>query len=406
MRLLQITDFYYPYLGGVEQHVRGLSRQLAARGHSVAVVTLRPEGLPAFEHDGAVRVYRVRSTTQRATWLFSHPERPWAPPFPDPELVLALQRILKKEQPHIVHGHDWFARSFLPLKPFHHAKFVLSLHYYTLSCAKKSLMWRAQPCDGPRPTKCLACSSQHYGTAKGVLTALSQWGFAAAERAAVDIFLPVSQATAIGNRLQAGNDPFTVIPNFVADNHFEGDGDVASYLAQLPQEGYLLFVGDLRRDKGIETLLDAYQALPQAPPLVLVGKVWQGSPSTFPPNVIVLEKWPNRAVLAAWRRSLLALVPSLWPEPFGIVAIEAMASGRPVVASDIGGLSDLVVDGETGYLVPPGDAQALCRAMQHLLDNAPLREQMGNAARQRAQQFYASAIIPRIEQVYLDLLNG
>jgi L-malate glycosyltransferase len=79
--------------------------------------------------------------------------------------------------------------------------------------------------------------------------------------------------------------------------------------------------------------------------------------------------------------------------------------GKPVIASRIGGLTDIVVDGETGYLVPPGDPQALRKAIQCLLDNPALREHMGNMAKQRIVEFQAKAVVPRIEQVYHELLE-
>jgi glycosyltransferase involved in cell wall biosynthesis len=87
------------------------------------------------------------------------------------------------------------------------------------------------------------------------------------------------------------------------------------------------------------------------------------------------------------------------------VAIEAMAAGRPLIASRIGGLCDFVVDGETGFLVPPGDSTALRLAIEELLAHPQLREQMGWAARKKSKEFQASVVLPRIEQAYEALLK-
>lgn len=404
MRILMITDFYWPFVGGVEQHVRRLSQGLVVCGHELAVATLGHEGLAEFDYDQQVRVYRVRSTMQRMTWLFAHLHRPWAPPFPDPEVTRALRPIIRQERPDIVHGHDWLARSFLPLKASSGARFVMSLHYYTLSCAKKSLMRKDAPCSGPAFPRCLGCAANHYGLGKGISIVLANWMMNVAERAAVDVFLPVSRATAAGNGLTS-RDPYQIIPNFMPDNTGI-TGDVEPYLAQLPDQEFLLFVGDLRRDKGIEVLLAAYAGLSGAPPLVLIGKVWPDTPTVFPPDVIVLKNWPNEAVLAAWERTLMAIVPSLWAEPFGIVIIEAMSSGRPIIASRIGGIPDIVSDGETGLLVAPGDPEALRQAIERLLADPALRERMGQAARKEAATYQASAIVPRIERIYQALLQN
>ena len=78
--------------------------------------------------------------------------------------------------------------------------------------------------------------------------------------------------------------------------------------------------------------------------------------------------------------------------------------GRPVIASCVGGLPDIVVDGRTGFLVPPGDWRALREAIKRLLDDPSLRERMGAIAKQRVVEFQARTVIPRIEQVYQDVL--
>ncbi len=280
----------------------------------------------------------------------------------------------------------------------------MSLHYYTLACAKKNLMAHAVPCDGPGVGKCLNCAAHHYGAAKGTATVLANWGMAAAERVLVDMFISVSQATAVGNRLDASAVPHAVIPNFVPDPGPVSPARTAAYLAQLPQEPFLLFVGDLRPIKGLTVLLEAYAGLAGAPPLVLIGKRWPDTPAELPPNTCVLHDWPNEAVRAAWERSLIGLAPSLWREPFGIVVIEAMAGGSPVIAARVGGIPEIVVDGETGLLVPPGDAAALRAAMARLIDSADLRQAMGQAARRRAAAYAVSAVVPRIEAVYRGVL--
>ena len=80
--------------------------------------------------------------------------------------------------------------------------------------------------------------------------------------------------------------------------------------------------------------------------------------------------------------------------------------GRPVIASRIGGLSDVILDGENGFLTPPGNAHELAQAIQRVLDDTTLRTRLEQGALQRAQDFRASAVIPRIESVYRRLIQS
>jgi glycosyltransferase involved in cell wall biosynthesis len=83
-------------------------------------------------------------------------------------------------------------------------------------------------------------------------------------------------------------------------------------------------------------------------------------------------------------RAWVQVVPSRWAEPFGNVTTEAMMRGSAVIASAVGAQPEIIVDGTTGLLVPPDDVKALSTALQRLLQNPTLAEQMGQAGRQRA----------------------
>jgi glycosyltransferase involved in cell wall biosynthesis len=99
------------------------------------------------------------------------------------------------------------------------------------------------------------------------------------------------------------------------------------------------------------------------------------------------------------------MLPSVCPETFGIVVIEAMSMGRPVIASRIAGLADIITDGENGFLAPPGNPEALSQAIQRLVDDPALRKHVGQGALRRAQDFRAGVVVPRIEAVYNELLQ-
>jgi glycosyltransferase involved in cell wall biosynthesis len=405
MRILLLSQFYPPVIGGEERHVRNLGAALVQRGHHVSVGTLIHPGSPETELDGAVRVHRLRGTLQRLSGLYTDSERRHAPPFPDPELVLALRRLVAQERPDIVHAHNWIYASFLPIKALSGARLVVTLHDYGLVCAKKNFMHQgAHLCSGPALVKCLPCAAWHYGAVKATATTLGNWMSSFAARGVVDRFIPVSHAVARLTGLTRGGAPYEVIPNFVPDD-VEALGPENPCLRELPEDGFMLFVGDMMRLKGIDVLLKAYASLKQKPPLVLIGRRLADTPTEFPPNVHVFSMWPHSAIMHAWRRSLFGVLPSVGPEACATVIMEAMASGKAVVASDIGGMPDLVEHGETGLLVPPGDAPALAHAMQALLQDRVLLARMETTSLARVGRLKAGAVVPRIEQVYRDVLR-
>jgi glycosyltransferase involved in cell wall biosynthesis len=406
MRILMLAQFYPPTIGGEERHVRNLSIELVARGHEVTVATLWQQGLEEYDIDQGVRIYRIRGTMQRMSILFREQSRQYAPSFPDPEALAALQRIVQRERPEIVHAHNWIVHSFLPLKHWSKARLVMTLHDYSLVCAQKRMIYQNTICSGPKLLKCIGCASEFYGPAKGIplLLANRMWG--QIERKGVDMFLPVSQTVADRTQLARTRVPYRVIPNFVPDNVGLLSDESDPRLRQLPQGDFLLFVGDVIRDKGVDVLIEAYKQLGSNIPLILIGRPGRDLLQDFPPNVRTLQDWPHAAVMAAWHRCTLALAPSICPDPCPTVVMEAMSTGRPVIASRIGGLVDIVSDGETGLLVTPENAEELCAAIRRLLNDPDERRRMGHAAQQRVLAFQAKTVVSRIEQVYQEILLG
>jgi glycosyltransferase involved in cell wall biosynthesis len=405
MRILLLSQFYPPIVGGEERHVRNLATALTQNGHHVAVATLWYPGAASYEMDGDLGVYHIRGSLQRLSGLFVESERRHAPPFPDPELVAALRRVVLKEKPDVVHAHNWLLASFLPLKAWSGAGLVVTLHDYGLVCAKKNFTRDGKICEGPSLTRCLPCSRAHYGTAKATVTTIANFASGRFARHAVDRFIAVSHAVARHNGLAEHGVAFEVIPNFVPDNVSELSGEIDPCLQSLPEDGYLLFVGDVMHLKGADTMVDAYAGLDRPPPLVLIGRRCPDTPAELPPNVLIFGPWPHAAIMHAWRRCLFGIVPSVGPESCPTVIMEAMASGKPVVASDIGGIPDLVDHGETGLLVPPGDVGALRDALQGLLIKGELISRMGLASLARVEHLKAAAVAPKIEQVYESVRN-
>jgi glycosyltransferase involved in cell wall biosynthesis len=402
MRIVMLAQNYVPIVGGEERLVEDLSIELACRGHHVSVATIRGQDHEWTDVRDGVRVHALRSSVYRARRLYGGAERPQAPPVPDPETMLDLRRVLRREQPDVVHAHNWLVHSYLPLHRRSGAALVVSLHDYSLLCATKRLLYEGTPCSGPGPRKCLRCATKHYRGVNGAPIALGILKRGPALRRAADRFLPVSRAVADGCGL--GSDArSTVIPNFVRDRPARSSDDAR--LEQLPKEPFVLFLGDLTLDKGVGCLAQAYQMLAGAPPLVLIGRRYLPQlPEES--NILALGPWPHALAQEALHRCLFGVVPTIMPEAFGLVALECAAAGKAVVASDVGGLREVVVHDETGLLCAPGDRSELRTALQRLIDDAPLRERLADGARRRAETFTSEAIVPLFELAYQTALQA
>jgi glycosyltransferase involved in cell wall biosynthesis len=158
----------------------------------------------------------------------------------------------------------------------------------------------------------------------------------------------------------------------------------------------ILYAGRLSPEKGVRELVAAADGLP----LVVVG---DGPLRNEAPGA--LGFLPHDELEARYTRAAVVACPS-HREGFGVVCAEAMAHGRPVVAGDVGGLRDLVVNEETGLLVPPGDVAALRDALTRLLADAELRRRFGSAGRARiAEHFTWQRFADETLQAYEDALN-
>ncbi|PWU24609.1 MAG: hypothetical protein C5B48_05530 [Candidatus Rokuibacteriota bacterium] len=155
--------------------------------------------------------------------------------------------------------------------------------------------------------------------------------------------------------------------------------EIPERVAEPEQPPHLLYVGRLSAEKGIEELAEAAAGLP----LVAVG---DGPLSQLLPGAVGFV--PPAELGVYYEQASVVVCPSR-REGYGVAAREAMAHGRPVVASAVGGLLDAVEDGVTGLLVPPRDPRALREALERLLGDSRLRKQLGAAARERARERFS-----------------
>ena len=173
------------------------------------------------------------------------------------------------------------------------------------------------------------------------------------------------------------------------------------------REPKILFVGQMIRGKGVHLLVESLRKLKVPFRAELIGDgVWRD----YIEQLLVRYELDDRVKVLGWKSqeelvrayqdSRVVVVPSLWPEPFGMVGLEAMHHARPVVAFDVGGIREWLDDGHTGRLVPPADTTAFARALTPFLTDSDYAAQLGcEGYRQVRGRFSFDAYLDRIEAI-------
>jgi D-inositol-3-phosphate glycosyltransferase len=226
---------------------------------------------------------------------------------------------------------------------------------------------------------------------------------------------------------KAGNDNLAVIPPGVDTCHFYPipPDEAKQYIGLKPENRMVLFVGRIEPLKGVDTLLQAMACLQLDEAmwpvhLAIIG----GDPSAKPEDmtvemirlqkmcddlamgqmVIFLGKRGQDTLPYYYSAAEVLVMPSHY-ESFGMVALEAMACGTPVIASEVGGLAYLVRDGKTGFTIPSSEPDKLCEKLSWLLSDPALHRTMGLRAAEEAQSYSWDKIAAQIVNVYEEVLG-
>nr|WP_241534071.1 glycosyltransferase [Clavibacter michiganensis] len=387
--------------GGQNVHVAALSAALADEGHTVTVYTRRDDpALPArVAFAPGVEVVHLDAGPARAV-----PKDELLPHMG--ELADGLLADWRTARPDVVHSHFWMsgvaaldAAARLAASPAGAAAAPPVLHtFHALGSVKRRHL-------GAEDTSPAARAELEPGVGRRADAVIATCSDEAAElvRAGVD-------AARI-----------TVIPCGVDIEHFmprsdDGDGDAAD--ADRPMR--VMVVGRLVPRKGVDLAIEALGILARRGrtdvELVVVGGSGDAASGSDDPEArrlmdaaraagvadrVRLHGRVSQADMPAVMRTADVVVCAPWYEPFGIVPLEAMASGVPVVASAVGGLTDSVVDGVTGILVPPRDPAAIADALGELLADPARQRALGRAGRDRMEHGYAwSTVAARTAEAY------
>lgn len=230
-----------------------------------------------------------------------------------------------------------------------------------------------------------------------------------------------SMATADAFRRAGGKSPLTVIPNGFDPSDFDAvdPSDVKALRAQWNPGGrpVVSVFGRLSRWKGQDVLLRAAAALPDVVVWIVGDALFTEDDRAYASELRGLARDPalagrvvfagHQSAIPLWMRaSDLVVHTSVAAEPFGRVVVEAMLAGRPVVASRAGGPAEILIHGETGLLVPPGDSLALLEILRELIAAPELQHQLAKRAGQVAREKYTlPSVLEQTRQVLEPLLH-
>jgi D-inositol-3-phosphate glycosyltransferase len=399
--------------GGQNVHVAALSAALADRGHQVTVYTRRddPELADQVAFGPGVHVEHLAAGPSRQ--------------LPKDELLphmdafgALLRRRWSLSRPDVVHAHFWMSglAALNAATALEHASVPVAQTFHALGTVKR----RWQGADDTSPPERIGIERRIARTADRIIATCGD------ERA---------ELLKLGAKPQA----IDVIPCGVDTELFSPDGrestdgtesmdgtestdgtDVSvAVRSQRSGRSRILAIGRLVPRKGVDDVIRALVRLPLVELLIAGGppadrlhadpealRLRQLAAAHGVSGRVRLLGQVGHAQLPALIRSAEVVVSAPWYEPFGIVPLEAMACGVPVVATAVGGMLDTVVPSRTGLLVPPRNPVALATALAQLLADPQLRARLGAAGAQRARESFSwNVVAAATERSYLDIIE-
>ena len=370
MRIAQVSPWFYPHLGGVESHVESLAQELAGRGHEVTVVSTRDDlRSPERERVDGFQVLRVRPRMVAMRTPIA------------PRIRLALRDLPVD----LIHAH---------LPP------PLSAHYAADAAEARGVPFVVTyHCDVELPSA--------IGT---IVEALYRRSLGASTLRRARKVIVTTRTYAATSRAVWRHSP-EVIPNMVDTGRFRPDLDGSGIRDRLripPEKPLVLLVGRIVPHKGVEHFIEAARYLPDASFVVagegssLEAKKRLAASFGVEGRVRFLGRVSQENLPKLYAACDVFVLPSVSRlEAFGIVALEAMATGKPVVVADIPGVREVIEDGREGLLADPVNPQDLAGRIRALLAEPATAKEMGRRGREKVlSTFSIEKVTDQIEAVY------
>lgn len=376
MRTLHVNDHRW-FLGGVERYLSRLAYALDnmdESGMALAHAYPSPPDAPDVPFRCAAFI----------------PELDPPRPHDAPRAARALLAFGREVDAEVIYFHDYLDQRVIATVA-ENMPVVMMIHVHNVYCptGTKYLAGDTFPCPRQRGWGCLpqlalrGCGSRRPQGVADMISVVSR-----NENAARFVHHVIANSHYVRDELIRNGvlqERISVAPYFLSSQQIPKTSTPPTSTAQ----GLPIVLAPMRvtREKGALLLPDVARGLAGRAELWVAGSGWLfdelQAQATDISNLRLLGACDDDRMQLLYAAASVVLVPSLWPEPFGIVGLEAMAHSRPAVAFARGGISDWLVDGVTGLLVRQGDAQALTSAILHLLDDPQRAAKYGHAGRQR-----------------------
>jgi glycosyltransferase involved in cell wall biosynthesis len=318
-----------------------------------------------------------------------------------------MSRLLKEDRPDVVHVHSvypMFSPSVLVACQRAGVPVVMTVHTHNLTCPTWFHLYKGRICEdcvGGHEYRCALKNCRNNileSCAYALRSAVARICRWFPDNVNVLIMLTPSGKERL---LQAGfrEGQIAVVPNPTS---------IAEATERLSSGEYVGFAGRVSPEKGVDIFLAVATQMPDIPFKVAGdGPALSEMRARAPGNVEFLGRLGVDDLLAFYLKSRILVAPSLWFEPFGMVVVDAMALGVPVIASRIGGLPYLVEDGVNGSLFEPGNPDDLVQKVRRLWEDPQLCDRMGKAGQQKvAQQYSQKVYYQNLISVYQRAIHG